>query len=123
MIDKEPDPSWFTLSWLTYLFVIFFSCCGGLVNLIQRYRLAKDRRFSLKDWLGDLFISAFAGMLVYYLCKSIPVNDNLMAGLIGIAGHMGGRLIFMLEFWGKEIIRKKFGLEDPTREHRRSDDE
>ncbi len=105
MIDKDPDQNWLNLpAWLTYLFVVFISSWGGLVNIIQRYRLSKERRFNLIEIVGELTISAFAGMIVYYFCTWIKLDGNLMAGIVGLAGHMGSRVIYMLE----QVLKEKF---------------
>ena len=100
MIDKDPVD----YPWLTYLFVIAFSCWGGIVTLIQRYRLYKERRFSIIEVIGELAISAFAGMLVYYFCTWLGLEGNLRSGLVGVAGHMGSRVIFMIE----QAVKAKF---------------
>ena len=113
MLDKEPKHEWFSFPWLTYFFVIAFSVWGGIVNLIQRYRMAKNRRFSLTESIGELTISAFAGMVVYYICVGIKLHESLMAAFVGIAGHMGSRIIYVLECWLKEKLGGYLGIKNP----------
>ncbi len=80
------------------------------MTLIQRYRLYKERRFSIIEVIGELAISAFAGMLVYYFCTWLGLEGNLRSGLVGIAGHMGSRIIFMIEQGVKSKFKSWAGI-------------
>ena len=101
MFDKDPSE----YPWYTYLFIITFASLGGFVNLLQRYRLAKERRFSLLEVVGEFATSAFAGLLVYYICTYFKLDENIIAAAAGMAGHMGSRLIHMFEM----VLREKAG--------------
>jgi hypothetical protein len=55
------------------------------------------RRWNFAELFGELFTSAFAGVITALLCQYAQMSLTLTAALCGIAGHMGGRAIFHLE--------------------------
>lgn len=87
--------------WVTYLFVILFSMWGGLVSMLH-----SRQPFKFKRLVKELVTSAFAGMIVFYICTSSHVADMLTAAFVGIAGHMGNRGIFFIEDIIKRYILK-----------------
>lgn len=113
-MEEKPKFEWLSYPWHTYFFVVFFSVWGGIVNLIQRYRMAKNRRFSLTESIGELTISAFAGMLTYYICEAFKLPEPLMAAFVGISGHMGSRIIYVFESWMKEKLSSYLGITKPN---------
>lgn len=113
MSDNTPKQEWLSIL-PTYVFVIAFSIWGGIVNLIQRYRSAKNRRFSLTESIGELTISAFAGMVIYYICVGFKLPESLVAAFVGIAGHMGSRIIYVIECWLKEKLGDYLGIQNPS---------
>lgn len=114
MMDKEPNRDWLNYPWDTWLFMLGFSIWGGLANLVQRYRNSQHRRFSLTEAIGELTISAFAGIVIYNLCDGLGVPRSITAAFVGISGHMGSRLIYVLEHWLKEKLGTYLGIKDPT---------
>ena len=99
----EKDP--FTYTLITYAGVIFLSSWGGLVCYIRKIRTGM-RRFSLAEFIGELCISAFVGILTFFLCESLKTPQVLSAALIGVSGHMGSRAIFIIEEVFESFIKK-----------------
>lgn len=93
MMDK--DPTSFTL--LTYGWVWLLSCWGGVVTYIRKVRAGVIPRYSLMEFVGELCTSGFAGVLTFYLCQASSMSGTLTAVFVGISGHMGSRLLFLLE--------------------------
>lgn len=108
MIDKDPT----TYTTLTYLWVGLLAMSGGLVAFIRRLN-KQDKPQPL--WLifikliGELIISAFAGVITFYLCEHLGVSPLLTAVFVGISGHMGGNLIDLISKKVEKFIVKKFG--------------
>lgn len=98
MIEK--DPTAYPL--ITYSWVFLLSIMGGVVSYIRKRRMGKIARFSITELVGEMVTSAFAGLLTFFLCEAAKIPPMLAAALIGISGHMGSRLIFMLE----ELLQK-----------------
>lgn len=95
MIEKDPT----TYSLLTYLWVLGISTLGGIVSYGRKRRMNLIPRFSITELLGEMFTSAFAGLVTFFLCEAANIDPMLSAAMIAISGHMGSRAIFMLEDW------------------------
>ena len=91
--DKSPE----TYSALTYLWVFGLAALGGAVSFIRKIKLGHARVFNVVEFIGEIFTSAFAGVLTFYLCEWSSFSQLATAAFVGIAGHMGSRAIFMLE--------------------------
>jgi len=102
----EKDP--FTYTLITYAGVILLSSWGGLVSYIRKIKAGK-RCFSVAESIGEICISAFVGILTFFLCESMETPQVLSAALIGISGHMGSRAIFVMEELAEKIIKKWSG--------------
>lgn len=88
---------------VTYIWVLMLSVWGGAVNFLQKMKLNKLRAFNLIELIGDLSTAALAGLVTFYLSESAHMDKVFGAALVAISGHMGSRLMFMLE----RIIEKK----------------
>lgn len=97
----EKDPSSYAL--ITYIWVLGLSCWGGLAGYIRKLKAGEMVRFSLSELIGELVISAFVGILTFYLCESAQLNQVLSAALVGVSGHMGSRAMFAIESY---VMRK-----------------
>ncbi len=101
MIDKDPT----TYSLLTYLWVLGISILGGVVSYGRKRRMNLIPRFSITELIGEIFTSAFAGLVTFFLCEAANLDAMLSAALIAISGHMGSRAVFLLE----EGLQRRFG--------------
>jgi hypothetical protein len=97
----EKDP--LTYAAATYSWVFLISILGGLSGYIRKLKNGKNERFKIAELIGEIVISAFVGVITFFLCESAHVNPVLSAALIGIASHMGSRAIYIME----EIALKK----------------
>ncbi len=91
--------------WLTYLYVFLLSVFGGTVHNIRKIKEGLIERFSLSEWLGDVVISAFVGLMTFYLCEYSKIDGPLMAFFIGIASHQGTRGIVYIEKYFFERLK------------------
>jgi len=94
-------------SLLTYLWVIGLSILGGTAHNIAKLKNGTLIRFSIPEWVGDVTIAAFIGIITFYLCEAGGFTPPLTAALVGIASHMGTRAIIIFE----KMLLKKFGVE------------
>lgn len=98
MQTPTPDPNHggFLIQFLTYAWVVVVSMFGGLVSFIRR-RNATTPKVPMKEQLGILFgelaISAFAGLITYWLCQYWGLHSALTAVFIAVSGHLGGKSI------------------------------
>jgi hypothetical protein len=58
--------------------------------------------------IGELVVSAFAGLVTFFLCRTANFDEMLTAAFIAISGHMGTRIIFKFEAY----LVKRFGLDN-----------
>lgn len=82
---------------LPYLWVLFLSMWGGVVSFAGKVRRGETRWLNIMELVGEIFTSGFAGAMTFLLCEAVSINSLLTACMVGIAGHMGARTIFMLE--------------------------
>jgi len=105
----EKDPA--TYEALTYLWIILLSCWGGLSSYIRKIKKGHIR-FSITEVIGEMCVSAFVGILTFFLCEYASIPPVLSAALIGISAHMGSRAIFMAETVTENIVKKWTKLDD-----------
>jgi NhaP-type Na+/H+ and K+/H+ antiporter len=85
------------------LIMVVIAMIGGMVNWVQKVKLGMARAFNFAELIGELFISAATGMVVYWMLKGFDVNEYFVAAGVGIAGHMGSRVWFL----GEQLLEKK----------------
>lgn len=99
----EKDPT--TYGMITYLWIFALSCLGGMASFFSKVKSGTARWFNLTELIGELFTSAFAGIITFYICEASGFHGLLTAALVGISGHMGSRAIFVMErFFEKRIL-------------------
>lgn len=89
------DPFEYPLKW--YGYILGISIVGGAVAWWRRVRRGEIASAHVRDFIGEIATSGFAGLLTFWVCESLSVPLIMTAPLAGIAGHMGGRAIDMLE--------------------------
>jgi len=90
---------------LGYLWFIFLAAWGGTVSYITRRKKEKTQ-FSIVELIGEWVISGFSGLITAFICQEMNITFMFTAAATGIAGHMGGRGIYLLEIF----IKKRIGL-------------
>lgn len=91
---------------LTYAWVFGLAMLGGAASFVRRVRSGQSKYSNIVELIGELVVSAFAGLVTFFLCQSAKFDPMLTAAFIAISGHMGTRIIFMFESY----LVKKFGL-------------
>ena len=79
------------------LVMIGVACLGGAANFVRKLQTGAVRAFNITELVGELFISAVAGMLAWAMFKGFGVNEWLAMAGVGIIGHMGPRGLFLVE--------------------------
>ena len=80
-----------------YAWVLLLSIWGGIVNFYRKIKMGEVKRFNLTELIGEMFTSGLSGVITYFFCQYAGIDPWLTAAMVGIAGHMGSRLIFRLE--------------------------
>jgi len=82
--------------WLKYLGLVGLALWGGTASHFSRMKRLKQP-FSTAELLGEWVICGFAGVMTMLFCQAYDINPALTGAFTGIAGHMGGRTLFLLE--------------------------
>lgn len=94
------------VDWLAYAWVAFLSIFGGTAYNVKKIKDGHLKRFSISEWVGDIVIAGFIGLMTYYLCMYSGVNQAMTGVLVGICSHQGTRGIAIIE----ETLFRKFGI-------------
>ena len=93
---------------LTYAWVFGLAMLGGAASFVRRVRSGQSKYSNIIELIGELVVSAFAGLVTFFLCRSAGFDEMLTAAFIAISGHMGTRIIFKFESY----LVKKFSLDN-----------
>lgn len=104
--DKSPE----LYGVLTYTWVIGIAALGGVTSFVSKVQRGEARAFNIIELVGELFISAFAGVITFYLCELVELPPLASAACVGIVGHMGSRGMFVLEKTVERILKGKLKL-------------
>lgn len=96
----EKSPENYTL--LTYAWVFGLSALGGFVSFMRKVKEGKARAWNFVEFVGEIVTSAFAGVITFWLCEWARIPPLMTAAMVGIAGHMGSRAIYLLEKWAEQ---------------------
>lgn len=105
MPDKDPS-TWTVATWLLALGMGF---SGGVVHWWARMKARQPRVFSLMELVGEVFTSGFVGVCVFMTLNEWSQPVGLCAAASGISGHMGARLLFVIERAAEAKINAYFG--------------
>jgi hypothetical protein len=88
----------------SYVVFIILAIWGGTANYVSR-RKNDALPFSFIELVGEWTISGFAGLVTVLLCQEFGLSNYLTYAAAGIAGHMGGRSILLIEQWFMRKVR------------------
>lgn len=92
---QEVDPT--TWPRETWLLALGMACGGGIINWLSRLKQGTTRKFNVIELLGEVFTSGFIGVGAFMVIESLGQPIGLCAAGAGLAGHMGTRLLFLIE--------------------------
>lgn len=81
---------------LGYIWLVILAIWGGTASYLSRIKQRK-LPFSMVELIGEWMISGFSGLLTAYVCAEGGLSWHMTAFFTGIAGHLGGRGIFLME--------------------------
>jgi len=95
-------------SLITYLWVIGLSILGGTVRTLTHLKMGMSFRDLCRRWAIDIIVSAFIGIVTFFLCEYAHLSQLLTAAFVGISAHMGTRAIVIIEeFLYKKVMGDK----------------
>ena len=105
MIDG-PDDGFFKLIWgqiVAWSWLIVVALWGGTANYMTKVN-STDKQFSFMELIGEWAVSGFAGLITALLAVEAGWSFYLTAAAAGVAGHMGGRAIALIE---EALVRRR----------------
>jgi hypothetical protein len=90
-----------------YGLVLALSVFGGVVKWIAKVRNGTVNSWSIGHFIGEITTSAFAGLVVFFICEWYNVPQLLTVALVAVAGHMGGLAIDQIEKYGMRWIKSR----------------
>jgi len=88
----------------TWLWVAALSLWGGTANFFRKLKAGAVRPFNFVEFIGEIFISGFVGVLTFFFCEAAKISPLVSAALIAISGHMGSRALFLFEqMWANRL--------------------
>lgn len=106
--DSIKDPLNYPLR--QYGLVLAVALLGGLASWIAKVRAGTVQAWHLMSLVGELCVSALAGLLCFWLCEWQGFSPLLTASLVGIAGHMGTRALMVAE----KVAERRWGVTGPN---------
>lgn len=97
-----------------YGVILGIALLGGFAAWVRRVRKGETDMFNITALIGELAISAFAGLVTFWLCESFELSPLITAAAAGMAGHAGGNGISWFERFSKRYVEKRFGVTGPA---------
>lgn len=80
---------------LPYLMGIALAVWGGIASYAEKVKRGDAARWNFWELMGEIIISGFSGLMTYLAFEYIGQPPVVCALMAGIAGHMGGRGLYL----------------------------
>ena len=94
-----------------WMFILGLALFGGWASWWAKVRDGKVHAYNLSSLIGELAISAFVGVVVFFVCEYMNFPPLLTAAVVGVAGHMGTKALTLIEDIAEKRARQKFGAD------------
>lgn len=78
----------------------------ALIGAVIRI-FAQGKRRSLFEFISNIVVSTFSGMMAYFLCLGFDVNTGLTSAITGLSGWAGVEFIKFLIDTVKKVLERK----------------
>lgn len=94
-----------------YGVVLATALLGGIASWFMKVRRGELLLWNLSALIGELCVSAFAGLLAFWICEWLELKPLLTAALVAMAGHAGARGLGWAEMLAQRLVEKKLGID------------
>jgi hypothetical protein len=100
-VPNPKDPMGYPLK--TYGFMLGVAVIGGLVSFYGKVRRKEVEALSVMHLIGEIATSAFAGLLTFWVCEYLGIQQILTAPIVGVSGHLGAKAIN----WAESALKQR----------------
>lgn len=93
-----------------YGLMLGVAIAGGVVAWIRKVRSGEYPAWSLGQLIGEMAISAFAGLLTFWGCEYFNAPQLLTASLAGIAGLASSKFLTLAESAAQRWLERRLNL-------------
>lgn len=98
-----------------YGVILAIAMLGGFVRWYNAVRRGESAAYDLRTLVGELFTSAFMGILTFWACEAMNVQPLITAAMAGMAGHAGVSGLLWAERVLKRFFERRYGVEHTDR--------
>lgn len=93
-----------------YGVILGIALMGGFAGWYRRVKRGDVEALNFAALVGELMISAFAGLLTFWVFEYFAFSPLITAAAAGMAGHAGGSGIAWMERLSKRYVERRFGF-------------
>lgn len=105
-----------------YGLILFIAMLGGFVRWFHAVRRGESAAYDLRILVGELFTSAFMGILAFWVCEAMGFRSLTTYAVAGMAGHAGVTGLLWAERVLKRFFEHKYGVPPPSSDRSPLDD-
>lgn len=94
------------IPWLTYVGVVLLSFYGGIAQHLAQVKRG-ECVFSWTALSGDVVLSGFVGLLIWFAVDAAGLSGKEGAMLTGIGAHMGARTLYLFESQWEAFLQRR----------------